>query len=386
LQKRSIFFSEDKKQKDFYRSGGVRMGQIELLVDKSNLRATRLLESALPVAGESEVLVAIDKFALTANNISYAMSGHSIGYWKFFPAGEPWGKVPVWGFADVVQSNVADVPVGERLWGFFPLASHLVLRPRATRGGQVVDSAAHRQDLPALYNSYTRTSGDPAAMKVMEDARCLFLPLFATSFIVADYYADNGFFGVDTIIVGSASSKTGFGLAGMLRQMEGAKPRVIGLTSPRNLAFVKALGYFDNVASYDDIEALPDYGAVAYVDMAGSGSLTARVHHRYGDALKVSTLVGATHWEAPRNEAGLPGAKPQFFFAPSQFAKRTLDWGEGEPLLRASMASLRLAMEVKDLVRITHQTGGAAAQAAYLAMLEGATPPDQGVMLSMRTA
>jgi hypothetical protein len=110
------------------------------------------------------------------------------------------------------------------------------------------------------------------------------------------------------------------------------------------------------------------------------------VHHRYGDALKVSTLVGATHWEAPRNEAGLPGAKPQFFFAPSQFAKRTLDWGEGEPLLRASMASLRLAMEVKDLVRITHQTGGAAAQAAYLAMLEGATPPDQGVMLSMRTA
>jgi NADPH:quinone reductase-like Zn-dependent oxidoreductase len=360
------------------------MNMVELLVNTENLRETRIHEAPLPEPGPGEILVAIDKFAITSNNISYAVTGRSIGYWNFFPVPAPWGKVPVWGFADVIASNAPDVPVGERLWGFFPMASHLIMLPRLNSAGMVRDMAPHRQDLPALYNGYMRTTNDPPAMKPMEDARCVFLPLFATSFIVADYYLDNAYFGVDTIIIGSASSKTGFGLAGMLKQQTGS-PRVIGLTSPRNTDFVRALGFFDQVVTYDDIETLPLTQAVAYVDMAGNGAITARVHQHFADAVKVSTLVGATHWEAPRNAADLPGARPQFFFAPAQFAKRTQDWGEGEPILRASMASLQLATQVKDHIQVTHARGPLAVQAAYLAMLEGNTPPDQGIMVSLHT-
>ncbi|NRA84799.1 MAG: DUF2855 family protein [Gammaproteobacteria bacterium] len=31
----------------------------------------------------------VDKFALTANNITYGMTGDTLGYWLFFPATPP---------------------------------------------------------------------------------------------------------------------------------------------------------------------------------------------------------------------------------------------------------------------------------------------------------
>ncbi|MBC7103757.1 MAG: DUF2855 family protein [Parvibaculum sp.] len=43
------------------------------------------------------MLVEIEKFALSANNITYAVAGDMLNYWSFFPAEEGWGKIPVWG-------------------------------------------------------------------------------------------------------------------------------------------------------------------------------------------------------------------------------------------------------------------------------------------------
>ena len=128
----------------------------ELWVDRNNLRSTRVVSATLPQLGDGDVLVAIDQFALTSNNVSYAISGDTIGYWGYYPAEGDWGKVPVWGYANVVQSNCADIAVGERLFGFFPMASHAVLRPGKVRDEQFVDVAAHREALPSLYNSERR--------------------------------------------------------------------------------------------------------------------------------------------------------------------------------------------------------------------------------------
>lgn len=73
-----------------------------------------------------EILVKIEKFAYTANNITYAVAGDQIGYWQFFPAqgeqADGWGVIPVWGFAEVIESKTADIPVGDRLYGYFPPA------------------------------------------------------------------------------------------------------------------------------------------------------------------------------------------------------------------------------------------------------------------------
>jgi len=76
----------------------------ELWVERNNLRKTRIVHLEMSDLDEGCVRVAIDMFAVTANNVSYANAGDSIGYWNFYPAEDGWGRVPVWGFGDVVQS------------------------------------------------------------------------------------------------------------------------------------------------------------------------------------------------------------------------------------------------------------------------------------------
>ncbi|MFT5636348.1 MAG: hypothetical protein ACI89T_001812 [Cognaticolwellia sp.] len=54
-------------------------------VEKSNLQNTRITSFTFeqPLL-ENEVVLKVDKFALTANNISYGVAGYTLGYWRFF--------------------------------------------------------------------------------------------------------------------------------------------------------------------------------------------------------------------------------------------------------------------------------------------------------------
>ena len=159
----------------------------QLQVRRKAFAETRTVSIETPVLADGEVLLAIDKFAMTANNVSYALSGDMIGYWKFFPAEEPWGLAPVWGFADVVESRCADLPVGERVWGFLPMASHLVVSPTRVTGRSFTDGAPHRADLPGIYNTYQRTRGDPEALKALESGKAKLVGAEAKGFFDALY-------------------------------------------------------------------------------------------------------------------------------------------------------------------------------------------------------
>ena len=44
----------------------------ELWVDRTDYRRTRVVRGDYPEPGAGEILVAIDKFAMTANNVTYA--------------------------------------------------------------------------------------------------------------------------------------------------------------------------------------------------------------------------------------------------------------------------------------------------------------------------
>ena len=66
----------------------------QLWIDRKDIRTTKQVTSALPALGAGEVLVAIDKFGLTANNVSYAVTGDSIGYWQSGDAA-PWSNQAV---------------------------------------------------------------------------------------------------------------------------------------------------------------------------------------------------------------------------------------------------------------------------------------------------
>lgn len=356
---------------------------LEFRVQKSDLRQTKFAEYVPPPLGDGEARVRIEKFGFTANNVTYAVMGDRIGYWRFFPADEPFGVIPVWGYAEVEESRSSTIKPKDRLWGYWPMASHATLNPGKRQSAWFEDATPHRQTLPALYNRYYFTDRDPPAMRALEDRRCVLFPLFATSYILYDYLLDNDFFGARQILIGSASSKTGFGLASLLKRHEGDRPAVIGLTSARNAGFVERLGVCDRVLSYDNVNSLDSSIPTGFVDMAGSGDLIGTLHQLFGDYMKVSSIVGVTHWEAERLNKGLPGAKPTMFFAPAQVAKRDAQWGVGALLRRAVDAWIDVTRETTEHLSIKRVYARQDVQSAYLETLDGKTPPNIGLLMSL---
>ena len=80
----------------------------EFQVRKDDLSTTRVVTRTAPALNDGEVLAKVDRFGLTANNVTYGVVGERIGYWKFFPVTDDgWGIIPVWGFADIIDSKTA---------------------------------------------------------------------------------------------------------------------------------------------------------------------------------------------------------------------------------------------------------------------------------------
>ena len=108
-----------------------------LMTRKSDFGETLMDAVATPEPAEGEVVLALDRFSLTTNNITYAAYGDAIGYWKVFPTGrEDFGLMPVWGFADVAASRAPGIAVGARVFGYFPMADTLVVQAeKISKGG-----------------------------------------------------------------------------------------------------------------------------------------------------------------------------------------------------------------------------------------------------------
>ena len=355
---------------------------LDFIVDKRDWSRTRFVEGPTPELASRQVLFRVDCFALTANNVSYALSGDALGYWRFFPCEEGWGRIPVMGFADVVRSRHPGVREGTRCFGFYPMSRHLVIEPGGVSPSQIVDAAPHRAGLAAAYAQYRPTTGDSIYAAEREDQILLLRGLFMTSFLADDFLAEQDYRGARSVLVSSASSKTAIALAFQLKQ--GGRARAIGLTSPRNAAFVTSLGFYDEVVRYDEIESLPAHEPVVFVDMAGDGAVSAAVHRRFEDRLRYDCAIGATHWSAERADPGLPGPKPEFFFAPTQIAKRSRDWGP-EGFARRIADAWRRYCDASDAwLRVVRSGGREALTRVYRDVLAGRTHPAEGHVLSLR--
>ena len=361
----------------------------DLLVDRSDLTRTEVVEAPTPAPGPGEVVLRTDRVGMTANNVTYAVFGDAMHYWDFFPAPDGLGRVPLWGFADVEASAVPEVAEGTRLYGYLPTSSHLVVQPAKVDAKGFRDASPHRQHLPTPYNGLTTTTEDPAYAADQEDLQVLYRPLFMTSFVLADLLTDNGCFGADTVVISSASSKTSYGTAflldGVHRRRAGERRRLhrVGLTSEANRAFTDSLGCYDEVRTYDEVEAL-DEGPAVYVDVAGDAALRRRVHERLVPVH--SAVVGASHHDAAPDLPGgqdLPGAPPTFFFAPDQMRKRHADWGPDGVELRHAEAWARFAPVVAGWVDVTVGTGPEGLAGAWHDVLAGATPPRTGHVVDL---
>ncbi|MEP4198135.1 MAG: DUF2855 family protein [Aliishimia sp.] len=353
---------------------------MQLLIDQSNITRTSLGQDQAGDLQTGQVRVKLLRCALTANNVTYAAAGFVIGYWKFFPSGvEGQGLLPVWGTAEVTESACHDVPTGMRLYGFWPLADTTVLQPERDKHGVLTDRAAHRTDLPAIYNRYTEVK--PANDRE-DDLRALLQPLLATSYLLRDFLEDKAFFGASQVIIGSASSKTGLGLCKFLAELSPRPVKIVGLTSSGNVDFVQGLGACDSVVSYDDVETLERVPSV-FVDMAGNAQTKQRLHAHLADHLTHSAAVGTSHWDKFQPQIKLDGPKPEFFFAPSHVAKRREDWGPGVIERQITDGWKRLATDASSWLDVNVHTGFEQAQAIYDDIATGRAAPRDGHIIAL---
>ena len=360
------------------------MQSTDFIVARNDLQQCKSIETQLPDAAalpDEALLVKVTRFAFTANNITYAAVGDRLKYWQLFPAPKDFGIIPVWGFGEVIASKHSSVAAGEILFGYFPMATHLVIEAADVTRRSLRDGAAHRQEVAPVYNAYARVGGDPAFSGKQGDFQALLRPLFMLSFLVDDFLAESEFYGARGVMLSSASSKTAFGLAHLLHGRSGIK--VIGLTSASNVAFVKSLGCYDEVVTYDAVTSLPNDSPVAYVDMAGNSGLREKLHRHFGEQMKYSGLIGLTHRSNSPNEPELPGAKPAWFFAPDQIRKRAKEWGPGGVDTRFGAAWTGFAPKLDQWLTVTEGRGPATVREVYLDTLNGRVPPDRGHILSL---
>jgi hypothetical protein len=352
---------------------------MDFLVNRKDLHEFKMVDRTPAEPEPGQALLEIDSFGLTSNNITYAVFGEAMNYWRFFPAEGGWGRIPVWGFARVAETANDELPEGTRVYGYLPPSSSLVIEPdRFDRRG-FVDASPHRANLPSAYQGYRAVDADPVYDADREDEQIIFWPLFFTSWLIDDFLSDERFFGAETIVIGSASSKTALAAAFLLAQRNGIE--VIGLTSPRNAAFVERTGVYSGVITYDEIDSLPRSRAV-YVDMSGNADARTAVHAHFGDDLAYSCAVGMTHYEEMAGGSDLAGPEPVFFFAPDRIKKRGADWGAASLDQQVVDAWHPFAEWTGGWLEVIHGSGPEALQEAYLEVLDGKVDPAAGHVLS----
>jgi Protein of unknown function (DUF2855) len=350
-------------------------------IARNELTRGRIVNADPAPLGEGEARLRIESFSVTANNVTYAVAGDSFGYWNFFPGEDGWGVVPMWGHAVVEESNHPDLPVGERIFGYLPMASHLTVVPTNVTPGSFSDAAAHRQPMSPVYNQYSRLAADPDHDPAREGERMVYGGLFMTGYLIETMMRGEGWFGAEVLICTSASSKTAMGLASVARE-KSPQIRRIGLTSAGNVNFVRATGFYDDVVIYDAIGGLPQVPSVV-VDFAGNAAVVRAVHTTLGDSLRFSSMVGATHVGAGFGGTGdpLPGPAPVMFFAPDYAMAAIKEHGpkaHSEAVARSRGKFLDAASAA---VKIDERPGLQAALDAFVATARGKAHPSVGIVI-----
>ena len=347
-------------------------------VRRDDFERLRLQETPTPEPQPGQAVLEVERFGCSSNNVTYAVLGDALRYWLVFPAGEGWGRIPVWGFARVVASASPLLEAGTRVFGYCPMSSHLVLTPSRPTATGFADASPHRAGLAPTYNTYRLLDADPAYERGREDEQLLLRPLFLLSFLLDDLLAERDQFGADAVVVSSASSKAALGTAFLLGRR--GVP-VLGLTSARNVDLVAALDVYEHVAAYESAEALPRE-AVVLVDLAGSDAVRRAVERRFGDALRHSVVAGATHADA----SGFTGdgrGDPDVFFLPDRLRARVREWGQAEVDRCFADAWRPLLAWCDGWLAIDHARGPAEVMAVVRRILAGDVDPARGHVLSL---
>jgi hypothetical protein len=360
---------------------------VDLIVNQKDLARIEFVHSpTLIEPGANEVLLGIDYFALTANNITLALAGNVLGYWNAFPTKDGWGRIPTWGLGTVIRSRHSEVSEGTRLFGYYPMSTHAKVRVGKVTANGLVDKTPNRGALAPMYNEYTALAEHSSYDVRYEPIWPLCQPLFLTSFLLDEQLKDNADYGAQEIIVSSASSKTAICMAFLLRGRGASRARIVGLTAAENADFVRGVGCYDAVLTYSEVRSLSADSRVVFVDVAGSAEVTERVHRHFGPNVMYSSILGVSHWrswEGLEADPSLPGAKPTLFFAPVVREERIKEWGAAGLEKRLGPAWSAFLEWSSAWLCIAHGTGVEAVERVYRDMLAGKCRPEHGHILSL---
>ena len=367
----------------------------ELQTSKINLTERRIVTTDfnLDDLNDGEIIVEIESFAFTSNNVTYGVAGEMMGYWKFFPSTKDpeniWGCIPMWGFAKIKHSNNEELKTGERLFGYFPASNILVMKPINVSQKTFTDGQDHRKDLPPVYNNYIRLNNEDSYNKDNDNIRALLFPLHITSFCLCDYLQYEDYLGAKQIIIVSASSKTAIGLAQGLHREKG-RPEIVGLTSKRNLEFVKDLNSYDHVVTYDELDNINIDSPAVMVDMAGNREILGKLHSSLGNKMIKCITVGMTHWDNETTADDTMGQlmnreRTEFFFAPDHIQKRISEWGtEGYNQKTSSFMDTR-AEQSKSWMNIKEVSGLDNFLSTYDNVIQGDINPNEGIIVNIKS-
>ena len=331
-------------------------------VGQADLSVTRMVEAGPGPPDGGEVLFEVEKFAFSANNVTYALLGEALRYWDIFPAEPGWGRIPVWGYLHVLSSGVPGIEPGRRAYGLCPMATRVLLRPDRLGRSTFSEGSPSRKGLSSVYNVYSWADPGPH-----EDALLVLSPSFWLSFTLDDYLARNT--RADrAVVVTSASSKAAVGLAHLLSRR--GVP-VAGLTSPSRVAFARSLSLYDQVLPYDQAESLPA-GAATIVDIAGDAALRDRIDRHLGQRPDI-VIAGGTHGDV----ASLA------FSAPQAIGDLAHEWGWAllDQRFRAALASF--AAHADSWLAIRRHRGLEDAAALYQRVLTNADSPAEAHLIEV---
>ena len=359
-----------------------------LLVNKTDFSDVAIVNYDEGELADGQIRVDIGPFALTANNVTYMVTGDQIGYWAVFnpmaydiTKDKGQGRMPVWGYGVIRESKYPGIDAGAEIYGFFPIAKSMDMQPGKLSKHGFADVAEHRSGLHSLYSNYSFTSADPS-YGAHAELQPVLRPLFTTSFLIDDFLADEGFFDAEQVLLLSASSKTALGTAYCLKA-RGALP-VVGLTSEGNKAFVENTGFYNDVYTYDSITDMnPDLKTVV-VDMSGNMGVIGTLEDHFEENLTYICRVGISHWQeaakAPPKRTATPTA---FFFAPDRAKQRVEDWGQAGFAKNLGERWMPFLDSAKDWLTIETQDGMESVLENYKDLLNGQSGPSKGYLFKL---
>jgi Protein of unknown function (DUF2855) len=351
----------------------------EVLFRRDNLATS---EIRVPVLGDlqpGEVRLDIEKFALTANNVSYARfgDGKNVPFWNAFPGPPELGRVPLWSFVRVTESRNADIPVGGRYFGYVPMASHHTVQAEVTPRG-FMDTSPQRGFLHPWYLTF-QCVGEPDNL---DDFRALMRPVFPASFNLASLVERQAALGAKSVIITSASCKTAIGMADELLE-RGADITTVAITSAVNKAFVESLGIYDEVATYDAIQSATVTSPAVFIDFTGAAKFRRAVYQYFAPSLSYGALIGFTHPGAEdMAPPGLPDPQPEPFFTPVVEDQAIAEGGADHYYSRYHESETRFLQRMASWLAIRHGQGPADLVDAFRCLLAGDQAPAVGRVLT----